>query len=307
MMTDNRYANSLAVEQAIKTAAKREHQQHPERNIADIIRQMHYDRFLCRVFSEDEHSEWVLKGGSAMLARIPTTRRTLDADLFKQGYDLNQSLEDLKRLASKDLHDFFTFTFESVTPIAQGDNQPYLDGYRVIFRMNLGAKELSNIHIDLVARQGALRNIEVVSPRNLPILPKKLESHQYRLYPIANQIADKACAVVERINGRESTRIKDLVDLAIIANTQDCSSSELTEALRDECRRRRLSFPLIFRIPRSWRTPQFRKTSAGTPVQSYDLKDAEELVSRFLDAPISSNLHSLRWNHANLQWETSVG
>lgn len=305
-MTNDRYTSGLAVEQAIKAAAKREHQQCPERDIGDIVRQMHYDRFLCRVFSEDERSEWVLKGGSAMLARIPATRRTLDADLFEQGYDLNQSLEDLKRLASKDLHDFFAFTFESVTPIAQGDNQPYLDGYRVVFRMRLGTKELSNIHVDLVTHQGALRNVEVVFPRNLPALPKELETHRYRLYPIVNQIADKACAVVERIGGRESTRIKDLVDLVIIASTQDCTASELTEAVRDECGRRRLAFPLDFRIPATWRTAQFRQTASGTPVQSYDLNDAAALVARFLDAPGSETADSARWNHVNRRWEPSV-
>lgn len=303
-MINDHYANSLAVEQAIKAAAKREHQQRPERSISDIIRQMHHDRFLCRVFSEDEHSEWVLKGGSAMLARIPTTRRTLDADLFEQGYDLDQSLEDLKRLASKDLHDFFTFTFESVTPIAQGDNQPYLDGYRVVFRMSLGTKELSNIHVDLVTHQGALRNVEVISPRNLPALSKELESHQYRLYPVVNQIADKACAVVERISGRESTRIKDLVDLVILAKTQDCNAVELTEAMQSECRRRHLLFPLVFRLPANWKTPQFRKTAAGTPARSYDLTDAEELVTRLLNAPISDDTCPAHWNHIMLKWVT---
>lgn len=239
-----------------------------------------------------------------MLARIPTTRRTLDADLFEQGYDLDQSLEDLKRLASKDLHDFFTFTFDSVTPIAQGDNQPYLDGYRVVFRMSLGTKELSNIHVDLVTHQGALQNVEVISPRNLPALIKKMESHQYRLYPIANQIADKACAVVERISGRESTRIKDLVDLIIIANTQDCNATELSEALRSECHRRHLPFPLVFHVPGSWKTSQFRKTAASTPARSYDLEEAEDLVIRFLNVPISDGTPSTHWNHADLRWET---
>lgn len=56
-MANDHYTNGLAVEQAIKAAAKSEHQRHSERNIADIIRQMHHDRFLSRVFSEDEHSE----------------------------------------------------------------------------------------------------------------------------------------------------------------------------------------------------------------------------------------------------------
>ncbi|RSX47803.1 nucleotidyl transferase AbiEii/AbiGii toxin family protein [Bifidobacterium callimiconis] len=299
-MTNENYANGLAVEQAIKAAAKREHQQHPERNVTDIIRQMHYDRFLCLVFSEGQHSEWVLKGGSAMLARIPSTRRTLDADLFRNGYDLEQSLDDLKRLAAVDLHDFFTFTFDSVKPIAQGDNQPYLNGYRVTFRMSLGTKVLDNLHVDLVTHQGVLQNIEIMTPRNRPALSKELKSYQYRLYPIVNQIADKACAIVERINGRESTRIKDLVDLAIIASTQDCNADLLMDALRRECGRRRIPFPITFQIPTTWRNPQFRKTASGTIVQSYDLESAERLVTRFLNVPVPAD--SMRWNHNELEW-----
>ncbi|QTB90050.1 nucleotidyl transferase AbiEii/AbiGii toxin family protein [Bifidobacterium saguini] len=63
-----------------------------------------------------------------------------------------------------------------------------------------------------------MTDIEVIDPRNRPTL-EKLETYPYRLYPIANQIADKVCAVVELIHGRESTRIKDLVDLVTIAIT----------------------------------------------------------------------------------------
>ncbi|KFI91122.1 hypothetical protein BISA_2085 [Bifidobacterium saguini DSM 23967] len=42
-MTSDTYPNSLAVDQAIKSAAKREHQISPSRSINDIIRQTYYD------------------------------------------------------------------------------------------------------------------------------------------------------------------------------------------------------------------------------------------------------------------------
>ena len=75
------YPDARAVEAAIKAAAKSAHDSDPARLTGDLIRQTYYDRFLCRVFSESDASEWVLKGGTGMLARIPTARRTLDADL----------------------------------------------------------------------------------------------------------------------------------------------------------------------------------------------------------------------------------
>ncbi|MEZ5199860.1 MAG: hypothetical protein R2742_00575 [Micropruina glycogenica] len=69
------------------------HALYPTRQTGDLIRQAYYDRFLCRVFSDTETSEWVLKeGGTGMLARVPTARRTLDADLYRAGYDKDQAL-----------------------------------------------------------------------------------------------------------------------------------------------------------------------------------------------------------------------
>jgi hypothetical protein len=34
-------------------------------------RQARFDRFLSRVFAKGERSEWLLKGGMSMLARVP--------------------------------------------------------------------------------------------------------------------------------------------------------------------------------------------------------------------------------------------
>ena len=75
-----------------------------------------------------------------MLARIPTARRTLDADLYRTGYNKDQALSDLRRLAAVDLGDHFWFVYREHHAILAGDAQPYADGYRVTFDAYLGVK-----------------------------------------------------------------------------------------------------------------------------------------------------------------------
>ncbi|MDR1151805.1 MAG: hypothetical protein LBK72_04900, partial [Bifidobacteriaceae bacterium] len=93
------YSGWRAVEQAIKQAAVRVHAEDPGREIEDVIRQVHYDRFLCRVFGGDTHRVWVLKGGTGMLARVANARRTQDIDLYLEGHDKDTALSDLRELA----------------------------------------------------------------------------------------------------------------------------------------------------------------------------------------------------------------
>lgn len=170
-----RYESAAAVEAAIKAAAKNMSGMDPSKSVGGLIRQAHFDRFLSRIFA-DPDGGWVLKGGSAMLARIPSTRRTLDMDLFRNGYGIEESLDDLIRLAGVDLHDFFRFEFVRATRTLKGDNQPYADGCRVSFKQYLGVKQLENISIDLVAHAGSPRTFDVMEPANrLPLT--KLETH----------------------------------------------------------------------------------------------------------------------------------
>lgn len=299
---DTCYGSAAAVEAAIKNAAQAEHGRDAGRSVDDLIRQAHFDRFLSRIFS-DPGSEWVLKGGSAMLARIPSTRRTLDMDLFRNGYDAEESLEELKRLAAVDLHDFFRFEFVKAIRTLEGDNQPYADGYRVTFAQHLGVKRLENINIDLVAHTGAPRSFDVMEPGNrLPLA--RLETHAYRLYPLPDQLADKICAITETVGGRRSTRVKDLVDAAIIASTQRLDGPGLAAALRGECARRRMAYPVRFEIPGGWTRAQFARLASGTTAGTIDLREAETIVRRLLaglDTPIGDE--PAWWNPDSLRWE----
>jgi len=280
MSDQDRYASPRAVEQAIKDAAKTAHEADPARLVDDLIRQAHYDRFLCRVFSQGDNSEWVLKGGSAMLARIPNARRTIDADLFRSGYDKDKALTELRRMINIDLGDFFRFVYRSHRPILADDIQPYADGYRVTFDAFLGVTQLDPINVDLSAHEGATDNITATEPANRLLLPK-LVGVPYRLYPIANQVADKVCATLATYGGKPSSREKDAVDLVVIAITQVVEADALTEAIRLECRKRHLLFPSRFRIPTHWGT-SYAKHARHTPAEPYNITAVQALMDVFI-------------------------
>jgi hypothetical protein len=145
------------------------------------------------VFGGETGDEWVLKGGTGMLARVANTRRTRDIDLYREGRDKDESLLELRRLAATDLGDFFSFAYRSHAPITGGENQPHVDGYHVIFEATLGLKPFHPIQVDLAASVFAYVGVVEVEPVNrLPL--GRLAVFPYRLYPVANQVADKLTA-----------------------------------------------------------------------------------------------------------------
>ncbi len=85
-MSTEPYANARAMEMVIKPATQAAHEVDPSVSVDERIRQATFDRLLCRVFSEGSSSEWVLKGGTGMFARVPNARATKDIDLFVNGY-----------------------------------------------------------------------------------------------------------------------------------------------------------------------------------------------------------------------------
>src|SRR5699024_8396975 len=77
MNEETEYSSWAALAAAYTAAA----QKSPDTSIQDHLRFAQFDRFLTRIFAEKEHSEWLLKGGTGMLARVPNTRTTKDLDL----------------------------------------------------------------------------------------------------------------------------------------------------------------------------------------------------------------------------------
>lgn len=296
------YAAPAGVEAAIKDAARAASAADPSLTINERIRIEHFRRFLSRVFSEGEESEWILKGGTGMLARVPSTRSTLDIDLYREGFTLDQALDDLRRLASVDLGDHFRFVYTGHQASIGGEEQPYTDGYRVSFDVYVGAQKKTQVNIDLAVGVGVTAPVTSATPASGLALPR-LTSHPYRLYPVVDQIADKVCATMADYHGRPSSREKDLVDLVVLATTQDVSGRALQTAIAHETRLRQMEPINRFVVPSSW-GPAYAKMAKNVPYcADYRTVDhAIGLVGAFVDPALTGSVSESTWHAGTRAW-----
>ena len=109
-MSELRYANPQALRRALTDRLRRLAQEMPGGQLHDLQRRFAYDRLLCRVFRH-EPDAWVLKGATAMLARLGGTgRHTQDVDRYRQSGDLVDADRALRECAAVDAGDWFRFT-----------------------------------------------------------------------------------------------------------------------------------------------------------------------------------------------------
>ncbi len=297
------YPTARGVEAAIKTAAHKAAQADPALDTGKRIELEYFNRFLSRIFSQGDESEWVLKGGTGMLARVPSTRSTHDIDLYRQGFTLNQALADLRRLAAIDLGDHFRFEYAGHEPSLGDATQPYVDGYRVFFNVFIGTASKGTVHIDLVVGAGMTDEIQTMRPKTALDLPR-LISNPYRLYPVVDQIADKVCATMTSYDGRPSSREKDLVDIVVFAVTQDIDGDALRLAIETERQRRNMKPFEQFTVPSTWGRGYARQSRpvphcAGFPT----VESAAVLVSRLIDPAIAGETQGKNWSAHNQQWQ----
>jgi hypothetical protein len=118
-----RYATPGSVEAAIAAAARKAFTADHPSTIQERIRLEYFHRFLSRVFSETDNSDWMLKGGTAMLARVASARTMIDVDLFRRSRTLDTALDDLCVLAAVDLGDFFQFGYTGYSNAVDGNQQ----------------------------------------------------------------------------------------------------------------------------------------------------------------------------------------
>lgn len=125
-----------------------------------------------------------------------------------------------------------------------------------------------------------------------------LEPPSFRLYPIVDHVADKVCATFERFGdqGGLSTRVRDLVDLVVIARTQSIEASALRFAIEAERLHRGLPPITEYRTPDSWARTYPEVARGVADCADYPRHaDAVEFVGRFLDPVLSGELVDGVW------------
>lgn len=294
-----RYKSAAALEMAVKSAASAS-----PMDTGRAVSAFYFHRLLCRVFAGGNGS-FVLKGGRAMLARTVDARATRDIDLLSTEGSLEDALEELVRLAGTDLGDFVTFEFAGSRPIKAEDE--YRSGLSVGFVPMLGAKRMQPVSVDLVVDEVPLEGAERMAPADR-IEVDGLETCDYLVYPVEAALADKLCALVETYGGRASSRVKDLVDIAVYAVTSEVDGSRLQARLRRESAARHVCLGEAFGLPEAWGVSQARQFAklcqrTGLPGELRNIEAAAELAGKLLDPAIRGEADGKRWNPKVHEWK----
>ena len=291
------YATPAAFDRALKKVAKT-----AGNNPGEAYRQALRDRFLCRVF-HDGNEGFVLKGAGGMLARVPNARATRDLDFAVAGHaGIDQVLAEMERIASIDLNDWCSFRLTKSEESM--DENGYSRLLKLRFASFVGMEEKDPILIDLSLDCVMTRPPERITPANR-IDVEGLETCDYLIYPLADQLADKFCAIMEvQPGGHPSSRMKDLVDVVTYAMSECFELSQLKHAIKSECAKRGMAMPKCFGAPESWRE-RFAgfatKNRVAEEFASFD--EASNLASKLFDAALSDEgSENLVWIPDDLCW-----
>lgn len=211
---------------------------HRGRPTADLRREFVFQRFLGRVFARPG-GRWVLKGGTGLLVRIQEARHSKDVDLVVPGesFDLDEAVGALRSDIAHDAGDQLTFGIDSVVRPDDGQSAAML---RVT--CYAGAAPFERFTIDLSTRTHLVAAVDRVRPRPVLELAEAEPLPRFVLYPLPDQVADKVCAMYGRYGAtnKSSTRYRDLVDLVLIATTNELDAALTMRAITTETSRMKL-------------------------------------------------------------------
>lgn len=244
-----------AVENRLKQVAK-----DAGRPVNEVRRHYLTQRFIARVYAEDR-PEWVLLGGSALLARMPGARHSKDVD-FVHPHDLTAAAAALREILTRaPAPDPFAFDIADATPT--DDNHLTLK-----LTVRLGATTIDTFTVDITNRPGFETNVEAIQPEPVIVIDDVEDLPPFLAIPLAHQVADKLCAMYEIHHhaGIEvpSSRYRDLVDLVIITTSHviHLDANATITAVTDEQQRRAMTIPVDLRRPsRQW-APGYKRLAA---------------------------------------------
>ena len=248
-----------------------------------------FERFLSRLTSA-QPGKWVLKGGVALQLRLgERARTTQDVDLLLQQREAD--IHDLLvRAALHDLKDGFSF---EVSPSAQHKK-------RFTIHCLLAGRTFETFHVDV-----GTEDMLVIPPERM-MLPSLLDFAGISplpilVYPVSQQIAEKVHAYTRPYP--TSSRVKDWVDLALLATVGEIQADALHKALHTVFRSRG-THPLPREIPPPppewWSSSRRLRRESGLTYAS--IEEMHEAISRFLN-PVLQDRAKGWWKPEQWRWE----
>lgn len=294
MRYESARAFRTALEQRLKSQAS-------ERGVpvGRLRKRVSFERYLARL-QRVSPDDWVLKGGFALelrLGDIARTTKDIDVDWSVGETDAVELLLDA---ADADLGDFFDFSIEraqGVGPDPEGQGQRW----RLTARMD--GREFDTVLVDI-----GLNKVPIGKPVRLE-LPKTLEfagvsSASIPSLSLEQHIAEKVHAYTRTYgpSAKASSRVKDLVDIALVAVSLAVEAKKLQIALAEIFRQRATHElpPSLPAPPSDWARP-WRDLTKDLPV-SADVGEGHRIAAALVDPPLVGERWSGRWSPDALAW-----
>lgn len=227
------------------------------------------------------------------------TTRDIDLLLTSRADDVH---EFLLHAASLDLGDWTSF--EVGAPSRSQIEER--DSVRSQVQALIDGRLFEAFHVDIG------RSDVLVMPPERFTLPPVLEFAEIapaavRCYPLAQQVAEKVHAYSQIYVSGESTRVKDLVDILLIAGlSHGMRSVDLRKALDATFVQRATRLPKALREPSaSWST-SFRLMAEEVKLEVTSLNDATKRAKAFLDPILQAEGERERvWRVNEWRWMSS--
>ena len=260
-----------------------------------------FDRLLARLVAVAPE-RWILKGALALDYRFGDRARTTgDVDLAVRG-DEASATADLLAAQAVDLGEFFSFAIERTGTLD---------------RLADGAAVRYHVIAELAGRTFDEFVLDVGFDPPIGVEPDRLHGPDLlafvgidpvvvRALPLEFAVAEKVHAYTRAYGDRMlgSTRVKDLVDLVLIAGEAALDAQRLLEAL-EVTFHRRATHLLPPRLPRpaaDWRVPYGRmcRDMGLDP----DPGAGHELAARLVDPVLTGEVVAGSWDPATRAWRT---
>jgi hypothetical protein len=253
-----RYADGIAFRRALADRLRR---QYPEQDVGRLQKRVAMERFLARVVAAlPEQAR--LKGGYALELRLHRARATQDVDLAMRDVRAAEGLEALRDAAALDLGDYLAYRIEATTRGAP-QGAPY-GGERLTVVPELGGQRFMPFPLDV--------GLGDADPSSPDVLRGAIDLTFAGLAPLAVPAVSVAVHVSEKLHalsfprsdGRENSRVKDLVDVVLLHQVALADVQAMRRAVAATFERRGThELPPRIEVPvRSW-AREYRKLATA--------------------------------------------